>query len=136
MKFRSPTDEPVHLALLSGHSAIVYREWRELPEIFHDEALARRCECDKRVTAPKGARVLNSAEAINQSPDVDTLYRQALTTMLERDVEGDFNGDGQPAVKVVSELAGFAATKEDMLRVFRAMEAEAAAASADDKGGK
>ncbi len=127
MKFRAPTDEPIHLALLSGHSAIVTRAWRELPDIFHDEALARRCECDKRVTAPKGAKVQNGPNAINQTPDVDDLYREALAKMLVREVEGDFNGDGQPSIEAVSELAGFVATKEDVLRVFRAMEAEAAA---------
>lgn len=131
MKFRAPTAEPVHIALLSGHSAIVGPEWRELPPIFHAEALARRCEVDKGgVIAPKDVPVQPSDEAQNQVADVDQHYRKAIEQMLERSEEGDFTNDDLPNINVVSSLCGFRAVKEDVLRVFRDMVAEAQAEKA------
>lgn len=131
MKFRAPTDVPVHLALLSGHAAIVTREWRELPPIFHAEALGKRCECDKRVLAPKEVSVQSGPEAQNQVADIDQHYRNAITTMLERNQEGDFTNDNLPNINVVSSICGFRAEKSDVMRVYRAMLAEAQAAEED-----
>lgn len=131
MKFRAPTDEAVHIALLSGHSAIVTREWRELDPIFQAEALARRCEVDKGgVIAPKDVPVKAGDSAQNQVADVDQHYRNAIEQMLERNDDGDFTNDELPNIKVVSSLVGFRAVKEDVLRVFRDMVAEAQAEKA------
>ena len=43
MKFRSPTDAPVHLALTSGHAAVVGPDPVELDARWHRVAIARGC---------------------------------------------------------------------------------------------
>lgn len=132
MKFRSPTEAPVTLTLLSGHSTTVTREWRELDLIFHDEAFARRCESDTSgVHTPEAPQVKAGPDAQNQLADVDAHIRQAILAMLERKQEGDFTNDGLPNVKVLNAVAGFRITKEDAHRVYRALVAEAEAAAPD-----
>ena|SRR5690348_13778412 len=126
MQFRSPNDNPIRLALTSGHSAIVSREWRELPEILHHAALSAGCECDQEHIVPKRVEVESGPDAMNRVVDHDGEYRKALAVMIERNEEGDFTGADLPNINVVSKLCGFSARKEDVLRVFRAMSAEAA----------
>jgi len=125
MNFRSPTDAPVHLALLTGHTAVVTREWAPLDPIFHAKAFERRCECDAReVLAPKDIPVEAAEVSSGRYASIDDHYREALRTMLERSEEGDFTNDGLPNIKAVSKVVGFGAVKEDVLRVYREMVAE------------
>lgn len=126
MKFRS-NNGPVRVASISGHIAIVDKEWRELPEVLHREALARGCECDQGRFRAEEGRIESSDAAKTAITSHDEAIRTALTTMLSRKEDGDFNGDGLPNTNVVSKLAGLAVKKVDALRVFRAMQAEAGA---------
>ena len=57
MKFKSPSNKPVYIALLSGHSAYVGNEWRELPLLMHREALAAGCITDNMDDASIDAKV-------------------------------------------------------------------------------
>jgi hypothetical protein len=123
VKFRA--NPSVRLALTSGHAAIVGPEWRELPAMFHQAALGAGCECDKEQFKAVHAEPQSTPEAAARPTSHDDVYRKALTTMLEREEEGDFNRDGLPNTNVVSKLCGMSARKEDVLRVFRAMQAEA-----------
>ena len=41
MKFRSPSDQPIHIALTTGHTAVVPPDGVELDPMFHKEASAR-----------------------------------------------------------------------------------------------
>lgn len=126
MKFRSPTAEPVFLALHTGHTAVVTREWAPLDPIFHTSAFEKRCECDKEgVIAPTDVPVQGAAVSDSRFASIDDHYRVALKTMLERSEEGDFTADGLPNIKAVSKVCGFGAVKEDVLRVYRDMVAEA-----------
>lgn len=128
MRFRSRTDEPVRLALLSGHTAVVGRDWRELPPIFHADAYKAGCQAEDSA-AVEETTVKPGPDAGNQVVDHDTAYRNALTTMVTRSEEGDFTAASLPNINVVSKLCGFTARKEDVLRVFRQMKEEADAAS-------
>jgi len=128
MQFRSPNGQDLHISTLFGHSAIVGADWRELPEILHLAALSAGCECDQQVV--KAAPVLpeSAPDAMNRVASHDDVYREALRTMLERDEDGDFTKtDHLPNINVVSKLCGMTANKTDVLRVFRAMQAEAEA---------
>ena len=137
MKFRSPTETPVYLALHTGHTAVVRREWADLDPIFHAAAFEKRCECDKGgVIAPQDVAIEAAEVSEARFASTDDHYRAALKTMLERNEEGDFTKDGLPNIKSVSKVVGFVAVKEDVLRVYRDMvaeaEAQAGADAADD----
>ena len=41
MKFRSPTEEPIHVSLVTGHTALVTAEGVELDPMFHREAISK-----------------------------------------------------------------------------------------------
>lgn len=110
MKFRSPTKDPVHIGLTSGHTTVVTHEGVELPKIFHREAVARGC-------LPEGV----SAEA---APVGDAGFERkrviadALNAMLDGGVEGDFKNDGTPVVNKVIERVGFKVTREEVDAVW------------------
>lgn len=128
MQFRSPTSAPISIVLLSGHSAVVGPEWRDLPELFHHDAVRLGCERTDQAPIPAKTQVEAGDESLGRDDGShEAAYRQALTTMLDRDEEGDFTADALPNTNVVSGLCGFRARKEDVLRVFREMKDEAAA---------
>lgn len=125
MRFRSPTGKPIHVATIQGHAARVTDKWRELPALLHDAAIQAGCEQEGKGKPPPKVPNVAGPGAMNQVADTDGEYRQALTTMISRDTKGDFTRDSLPNIAVVSKLCGFTAVKEDVLRVFREMKAEA-----------
>lgn len=126
MKFRSPMAEPIRVALLSGHTAIIGSEWRELDPIFHREALAKGAQCDKTEIENPDVPVRASKEGADKVIDEATEIRKALIAMLSRDEKGDFVAStGLPNLKTVEKLAGFRVEKEAVYAVFRAMKDEA-----------
>ena len=126
MRFRSPTDEPKRVALKSGHTAIIGPEWRELPELFHYQAMQEGCLRDDNLVVPVQAEVKAGEGASNQTVDYNTAYRQALITMITREEPADFTAASLPNINVVSKLCGFSAKKEDVLEVFRQLKEESA----------
>ena len=126
MQFRHPTG--VRVESTSGHVANVGPEWRELPPVLQADALAKGCECDQTTFKAEKVELKSSPEAAARPADHDAVIREALELMLARkgdaDFEGDFTADNSPNAKVVGKLAGLNARKEDVMRVFRAMQAE------------
>lgn len=127
MKFRSPTGEPIRVTSLSGHCDIIGPEWQELTEVLHLAALAAGAECDKERVSARKVEPQSTPEAAARPTSHDDVYRRALAEMLERNEEGDFKADGSPNLNAVSKVAGLQAKKEDVMRVFREMKAEAEA---------
>ena len=112
MKFRSPSDEPIHVALLTGHTALITPDGVELPPIFHKEASAR------------GAIAFDAgpASAVVES----TVDRQvALTAVIKAKLDGsdadDFTAEGKPNLAKVKARAGFAVTREEADAAFLAL---------------
>lgn len=134
MRFRNPdpTSDPIRVALLSGHITTIGNEWRDLPEIFHQEAvrLGAEREDSANLPYPKPVEVKAGPDAQAQVVGEDAHYREAITAMLTRNDPDDFTAAGLPNIKVVSKLCGFNATKEDVLRVFREMKSEAGVVAA------
>ena len=100
MKFRSTTEEDVHIALTSGHTAVVGVEPTELAKMFHKEAIARGClpegvDADEPVAAAGVA--FNRVEAITK----------AMNAMLDGGEEGDFTKAGKPDLSKLSARVGF-----------------------------
>lgn len=110
MKFTSTTGEPVHLALLSGHTAVVGTEPTELPKMFHREAIARGC-------LPEGV-TLEPKESTDGNFDRKKVIRDAIEAMLDGTDPEDFTGDGKPKVDRVSAKAGFRVSREEADAVF------------------
>ena len=126
MKFRSPTTAPIRVALLSGHTALIGPEWRELDPIFHRDALALGAQCDATEIDNPTVTPASSDEAKQAVTDTDTEIRKAIIEMLNRDEDGDFVAStGLPNLTVLQKMLGFRAEKEQVYAVFRAMKDEA-----------
>ncbi|SFE19119.1 hypothetical protein [Paracidovorax konjaci] len=111
MKFRSPSDEPIHVGLLTGHTALITPEGVELPAIFHKEASAR------------GAIAFDEGPA--STVGESTVDRQAaiaavIKAMLDGSDPEDFTADGKPNLTKVKARAGFTVTREEADAAFLA----------------
>lgn len=109
MKFRSPSEEPIHIALTTGHTALVTQEGVTLDPMFHREASAR------------------GAIAFDESPVGTTttapLDRQAavlavVKAMLDGNDPEDFTAEGKPNLVKVKTKAGFTVTREEADAAF------------------
>lgn len=110
MKFRSPTHEPLHVALTTGHTAVVPAEGIELDSMFHREAVARGAvPADSSGTGTDmQAHLLDRHLAI----------KDALNTMLNGTDKDDFTADGKPNLIRLKAKAGFAVAREEADAVF------------------
>lgn len=99
MKFRSPTETPIHMALTSGHTLVVGPELVEVPKMFHRQAVMDGC-------IPEGMSEMPAADEA-QDPSKHALLVKAIKAMVAEDKDGDFNGDGRPDVRKVSARVGF-----------------------------
>lgn len=120
MKFRHLNG--VNLSLLSGHSAKVGPEWRELPDMFYQEALVRGCEVDKTVIETRKEVAPGTSDTATKTFDEAKLIREALELMKERGEAGDFTGSGNPNLNVVQSLVGFKATKDMVYPIWHEVE--------------
>lgn len=114
MKFRSPSDQPIHIALTTGHTAVIPPDGVVLDKMFHKEASAR------------GAVAFDDNTTFVPSPE----YRKAaisaaLTSMLDGKDEDDFTADGKPNLRKLKERVGFALTREEADAVFIELTAKA-----------
>ncbi len=110
-KYRSIDGKDKRLALGCGNITTVGAEWRELPDVFRNEALAQGC-IDEDM-----AKGIAEAPAINRNEEIAT----AINTMLDGGEEGSFNADGSPNMKKINELCGFAATKEEVVAAWKVL---------------
>lgn len=107
MKFRSPSDQPIHVALTTGHTASIPPEGVELDPMFHKEASSR------------GAVAFDDTTSFVMTPEVrKAAISAALTGMLDGKVEGDFNEDGKPNLNRLKAKLGFSITREEADAAF------------------
>lgn len=121
MRLKSPTEKPVHIALLSGHAITIGPEARDVPVMFRRDALAKGC-------LPEGvsAAELNAVEQAPTEKDKPALLDAAIKTMLEGNNQDDFTGAGLPNRKKISAIVGWNVTAEDLTAAWQKVEAEAA----------
>ena len=98
MRFTSPTDTPVHMALTSGHTFVVGPELVEVPPMFHRQAVLEGC-------IPEGMKSLPPEDPPDDNKQ--DLIVKAIRAMLASPKEGDFNNDGRPDVRKLSARCGF-----------------------------
>jgi len=114
MKFRSPSDQPIHIALTTGHTASIPPEGAELDPMFHREASAR------------GAVAFDEHTTATMSPeDRKAAIALALTAMLDGKAEDDFTTEGKPNLLKLKARVGFAVTRDEADTIFTALTAKA-----------
>jgi hypothetical protein len=99
MQFKAPGDKPVHIALVTGHTALVGTEFGELDARFHREAIAQGC-------IPFGTAAEEPA-AKGATFDRRQVILDAINAMLDGSDENDFTADGKPNVAKLSARVGF-----------------------------
>lgn len=110
MKFRSPSDQPIHVALTTGHTACITPEGVDLDPMFHREASARGAVCFDE-SAP--------AIASTMTPEVrKAAISAALKGMLDGASEGDFTAEGKPNLLRLKAAVGFSVTRDEADAVF------------------
>lgn len=109
MKFQSPTDEPVHISLTSGHTALVTPEGVDLSPLFHKEAVARGCIPSGMVGA-----VVKSEPVFDRA----AVIRQAMTAMLDGNSADDFTTNGKPDLRKLNARVGFQVAREEADKLF------------------
>ena len=73
MKFFAPTDEPLHLALTSGHTAVVMPEGTELHVMFHRQAVANGATTtETTVNDEMNARTFSIEQALEDAAVANT----------------------------------------------------------------
>ena len=99
MKFRSPTETHVHLASTSGHTFVIGPDLVEVPTRFHRTAVMEGC-------IPQG---MDALPPENDTPDHKKmdLIVAGVRAMMEAARDEDFNGDGRPDVRKLSQRVGF-----------------------------
>lgn len=132
MKFHSPTQDPLHVALTSGHTAVVTYEGVTLDPMFHREAVSRGAIPESMFPgfAGGGADGRLDLGALPQ-PVVDSFtdpnnanvaraatIRATLTQMMDGSNEGDFNTDGKPNLGRLKARLGFEITREEADAAF------------------
>lgn len=109
MKFRSPTNEPLHIALTSGHTAVVMPEGTELAPIFQREAIARGA-----LAGEDAAPLQGSSGQFDRKQTI----ADAINAMMDGDDTEDFNGDGKPNLKRLGSRVGFQVERAEADAIF------------------
>jgi hypothetical protein len=104
MKFRSTTGEDVHIALTTGHTALITPDGVELDKVFHKEAIARGC-------LPEGVEEDKKPEG--GGFDRMQVITDTLNAMVDGSDEKDFKGDGTPNLKSLTTKVGFTVSREE-----------------------
>lgn len=118
MKFFAPTEQAVHIALVTGHTAVVTSEGSELDKMFHREAIARGC-------TPEGVEREPAAQT-GGGFERGKVIREALNAMLDGKDEADFKKDGTPDLRMVSKRVGFQVQRDEVDAIWAEMQDAAA----------
>ena len=105
MRFRSPTETPIFLALTSGQTIVIGPELVEVPRHFHRLAVAHEC-------LPEGM-----SEMPPEDPSIEDtkagLILAAVKEMMAKPQPGDFASDGKPDARRLSAKVGFTVMRQE-----------------------
>lgn len=103
MKFRSPTETPIHIGLLSGHTCLIGPELVEVPQMFHRQAVAKGA-------LPEG---VEPDPVAGKSDTKHDLILKGIRAMVKDENDGDFNQDGKPDTRKLSARVGFTVSSDE-----------------------
>lgn len=107
MNFRSLTDQPIHVALTTGHTAVITPDGGPLDPMFHKEAAAR------------GAVAFDGpASTPLTGADRKAAITAALQQMVVDNDPEDFTGEGKPALARLKAKVGFHVSREEADTLF------------------
>lgn len=109
MKFFAPTEEPIHIALTSGHTAVVTHEGTDLEMMFRREAIARGANAE-------GASAVLQDQTLQF--DRKQVITDAINSMMDGDDEKDFTEDGKPNLKRLGARVGFQVARAEADAIF------------------
>ncbi len=115
-KFRSPTGEPLHVALITGHTMVIpiTEDGVDVPLHFQREAISRGAVLVDGGTAEVQTQILNR----------QLMLREVLVAMLAGADKDDFTADGKPNLVKLKAKAGFAVTREEADAAFAELTAK------------
>lgn len=109
MKFKSPSAEPLHIALTSGHSIVIDPEGTETPALYQKEAIARGA-------IPVG--IQEAAPLEGQTFSREQAITDAINSMLDGDEQDNFTNDGKPDLRKLRAIVGFHVAREEADKIF------------------
>lgn len=112
IKFRSPTEKPVHLSLTSGHTMVVGPEPTDVPDRFKRAAIDAGC-------------LLPGEEP--EAPPERTRHQvivDAIQAMVDAGSEENFNADGTPDLSRLKKKLGWAVTREERDAAWRVVKGD------------
>lgn len=117
MKFRSPTDEPLHVALTSGHTLLIASddEGTEVPAVFQREAISRGA-----VLVEGGSNEIRT-QIMSRQLELQAVLKQ----MVDAGDKADFTSDGKPNLMKLKTKAGFDVTRAEADAAFAALSEKA-----------
>lgn len=121
MRLKSPTEKPIHVALLSGHAITIGPEGRDVPVMFRREAFANGA-------LPEGVDEADlDRDVPDAGPDRNERLKAVIKEMLESGDEDALTGAGIPNRRKVSALAGWSVSVKELTAAWHEIEAEAKA---------
>ena len=109
MKLYSPSEQPVHVALTSGHTCVITQDGVDVPAIFLREAIARGATQE-----PGSVGDDFSTQILSRKLTV----RDTLAAMIADANKDDFTADGKPNLMRLKARAGFAVSREEADTIF------------------
>lgn len=133
MKFRSPGDEPLHVALTSGHTIVIPPEGVDVPVVFRKEAIAKGAEpvADDGASMAPAASNAQEKTAASTADNRKELIKTALRSMLNGANEEDFTAQGLPNLKRLQAVAGFQVSRTEADSAWEEVKTEADQSSQD-----
>lgn len=113
MQFRSPTDEPLQIALTTGHTTVITPEGNDIPLMFNREAIARGAIPVGIPGAEEALAALNGTAGAPAAGRPQAI-QAALQAMLDGGEEGDFTEAGKPNLVKLKSRLGFSVTREEV----------------------
>lgn len=106
MKFKVLKGPDVRIALLTGHVAIVGKEFEELDERFHKEAYASMCISEDMLKGQVSELHTHQAAAIVKMNTSKDRILEAIDTLVQSNNLKAFNAAGVPKAPELTKIIG------------------------------
>lgn len=104
--FKSASGEPVRLALLSGHIAVVGNEWIQLDERFHSSAYASGCISNDMALNNEISINQRTVEILDKVAQKKEKILGAMRTLVEDYNSDNFTTGNKPKTSLLTEMIG------------------------------
>jgi hypothetical protein len=122
LRMRSPTNDPVRVALTSGHVIVIGPEPREVEPRFVREALAEGAipeGVDPTLLSPPAQKVEPPASDLDRDEQIRVVLRAMLADRDAKPGSDEFTAGGLPSVPAVNKRLGWRAAREDVYRLWQ-----------------